>query len=77
MGVLAILLIIALVVIYSDHKTIKNLQSQANITTQRDVIREHCTSEDPEVRKLCADDLQKLSDLLGQFSKTLPPAPAK
>lgn len=75
-AVLVILLIVAAIVIYHDRTTISSLRAQANITTQRDIIREHCTSSDALEHAKCADDLQTLSDMLSSFSKTLP-APAK
>lgn len=67
-------LIISLLVIWNDHKTIKALQDPAhqNITAQRDIIREDCSATDPVSKEKCADDLQALSELLGEFSKTLP-----
>ncbi|MGE5541044.1 MAG: hypothetical protein ACM3TU_02030 [Bacillota bacterium] len=75
-ALLVILLVVAAIVIYHDHTTIASLRAQANITAQRDLIREHCTSSDPVEHAKCADDLQTLSDMLSAFSKTLPPAPA-
>jgi hypothetical protein len=72
-GVLGVLLVIAIIIIWNDHKTITALEAPArqNITAQRDIIREDCTATDADSRLKCADDLQSLSDLLAQFSKTI------
>jgi len=70
-GILAILLVIAIIVIASDQKTISELRAPAmqNITAQQDIIREDCTASDPSSQERCAQDLQNLSELLGKFSK--------
>jgi hypothetical protein len=75
---LALFLVIAIIVIVNDRTTISRLRSpaQQNITAQRDIIREDCAGTDADSQKKCADDLQSLSDLLGEFSKNLHPAAA-
>ena len=72
-GLLGILLVIAIIVVVNQHKTITELKCPAkqNITAQRDIIREDCTATDPNSVERCADDLQALSDLLAQFSKAV------
>ena len=71
-GFFAVLLIIALVVIWNDHQKIVALQSpaQQNLSLQQDKIREDCSATDADSQIRCADDLQNLSDLLAKFSKT-------
>lgn len=69
--ILGILLVVALVVIWNDSRTISDLKNPArnNITAQQDIIREDCSANDPDSRARCADDLQHLSDLLNSFAK--------
>lgn len=67
-------LVIALIVIWNNHTTIKELQdpNRNNITVQRDLIREACSGNSPADVERCADQLQRLSELLTEFSKGLP-----
>ncbi len=69
---LVLALIIAAFVIWNQHQAIVALKAPAaqNITMQRDIIREDCSKSDADSIARCADDLQSLSDLLAQFSKT-------
>lgn len=64
--VLAVLLVIALFFL-ANPKPAKD----ANITAQRDVVREYCTKTDQESKDNCAKALQDLSDMLREFSSTL------
>lgn len=74
LGILVVLLIIAVAIIWYDTSTISALKkgNAQNITTTADTIRADCSSTDPATHAKCGDDLQQLSDLLAQFSKTLP-----
>lgn len=68
--VFGLLLAIALIVIAVEHQTIKKFQGPGgNITAQQDFIREDCAGLDADSKSRCADDLQRLSDLLSQFAR--------
>lgn len=69
--IFGILLAIAVIVAWNDTRTISKLEApgKQNITAQQDTIREDCAASDADSRARCADDLQRLSDLLAQFGK--------
>jgi transcriptional regulator of NAD metabolism len=61
-GVLAVLLLIA------GYFLTNPAAKDENVTVQRDLIREHCSQTDASSQEACAKDLQKLSDMLREFS---------
>jgi hypothetical protein len=45
----------------------------ANISAQKDVVRESCAKTDQASKDICAKELQDMSDMLREFSATLAP----
>ncbi len=67
------LFVVAVGVILYQHAKLAELESplNRNLSAQQDIIREDCSAKDAESQARCADDLQKLADLLAQFSKSV------
>lgn len=81
-GVLAIALIVALVALMNQDKDLGSVlqEGREDLTEQRDRIAAACESTDTESQERCQDELNRLSDLLREFSQNIEraaPAPAE